>query len=202
VYELCQKYNVDVLSDEIHSDLVYSVHKHTVFASLGTPVCKQSVTFMAASKTFNVAGLNLSFIVVPCKRRCALIKAEINRLHLNRNNLFGVLASEAAYAEGDPWLDGLLEYLEKNADTLVEFMEKRLPKVKVVKPEGTYLAWLDFRAYFPDSRELYNFLIQKAKVGLNSGKTFGRQGEGFARLNLATQRSVLLEALVRIENAL
>ncbi|MDF2501166.1 MAG: Cystathionine beta-lyase [Anaerosporomusa subterranea] len=202
VYELCQKYNVDVLSDEIHSDLVYSEHKHTVFASLGTPVCKQSVTFMAASKTFNVAGLNLSFIVVPCKRRRALIKAEINRLHLNRNNLFGVLASETAYVEGDAWLDGLLEYLEKNADTLVDFTEKRLPKVKVVKPEGTYLAWLDFRAYFSNAKELDDFLVQKAKVGLNSGKTFGRQGEGFARINLATQRSVLLEALVRIEKAL
>jgi cystathionine beta-lyase len=202
VYELCQKYNVDVLSDEIHSDLVYSEHKHTVFASLGTPVCKQSVTFMAASKTFNVAGLNLSFSVVPCKRRRALIKAEINRLHLNRNNLFGVLASETAYAEGDSWLDGLLEYLEKNADTLVDFTEKRLPKVKVVKPEGTYLAWLDFRAYFSNAKELDDFLVQKAKVGLNSGKTFGRQGEGFARINLATQRSVLLEALVRIEKAL
>jgi cystathionine beta-lyase len=96
----------------------------------------------------------------------------------------------------------LLEYLEKNADTLVGFTEKRLPKVKVVKPEGTYLAWLDFRAYFSNAKELDDFFIQKAKVGLNSGKTFGRQGEGFARINLATQRSVLLEALVRIENAL
>lgn len=202
VYELCQRYNVDVLSDEIHSDLVYGEHKHTVFAALGTPVCQQSVTFMAASKTFNIAGLNLSFIVAPCQRRRALIKAELNRLHLNRNNLFGVLASEAAYAEGDAWLDALLEYLEKNADTLVEFVEKRLPKVKIVKPEGTYLAWLDFRAYFPDSNSLDAFLVQKAKVGLNSGKTFGSPGEGFARLNFATQRSVLLEALERIEKAL
>ena len=202
VYELCQKYTVDVLSDEIHNDLVFEGHTHTVFASLGTPVCKQSVTFMAASKTFNIAGLNFSYIIVPCKRRRALIAGCINNLHMNRNNLFGVIATETAYQKGDAWLDALLVYLEKNADTLVEFIEKRLPKIKVNKPEGTYLAWLDFRAYFTDDNELQKFLVHIAKVGLNPGKNFGSQGEGFARINLATQRSVLLEALERIEKAL
>jgi len=202
VYELCQKYKVDVLSDEIHNDLVFEGHKHTVFASLGNPVCKQSITFMAASKTFNVAGLNFSFILVPCKRRRALIEGWMQRLHFNRNNLFGVLATEAAYREGDAWLEALLVYLEKNADTVVEFVRERLPKVKVIKPEGTYLAWLDFRAYFTDGKELQHFLVHTAKVGLNPGKSFGSQGVGFARINFATQRSVLLEALTRIEQAL
>ena len=202
VYELCQTYKVDVLSDEIHNDLVFAGHQHTVFASLGTPVCKQAVTFMAASKTFNIAGLNLSFIVVPCKRRRALINDWINKLHINRNNLFSVLATEAAYGEGDAWLNALLAYLEKNADTLVEFIETRLPRVKVIKPEGTYLAWLDFRAYFTDGHELQQFLVHTAKVGLNPGENFGSQGTGFARINFATQRSVLLEALTRIEQAL
>jgi cystathionine beta-lyase len=202
VYDLCQTYKVDVLSDEIHCDLVYKDHKHTVFASLGTPVCQQSVTFMAASKTFNIAGLNFSFIVVPCKRRRALIDGWITKLHIRRNNLFGGLASEAAYRQGDAWLTALLAYLEKNADTLIEFVQTRLPDVKVVRAEGTYLAWLDFRAYFKQAKELENFLVQKAKVGLNSGKNFGIQGEGFARINFATQRIVLLEALTRIEKAL
>ena len=202
IYELCQKYTVDVLSDEIHNDLVFAGNKHTVFASLGTPVCKQSVTFMAASKTFNIAGLNFSYIIVPCKRRRALIAGWFNKLHMNRNNLFGVIATETAYREGDAWLDALLVYLEKNADTLVEFVRERLPKIKVIKPEGTYLAWLDFRAYFTDGNELQSFLVHTAKVGLNPGKNFGIQGEGFARINLATQRSVLLEALERIEEAL
>jgi len=202
IYELCQTYKVDVLSDEIHNDLVFEGHKHTVFASLGEPACKQSVTFMAASKTFNVAGLNFSYIIVPCKRRRALIQGWMQRLHLNRNNLFGVLATEVAYREGDVWLDGLLTYLGKNADTLVAFIAARLPDVKVIKPEGTYLAWLDFRAYFTDGQELQKFLVHTAKVGLNSGKNFGSQGEGFARINLATQQSVLLEALERIEKAL
>ncbi len=202
VYDLCQTYKVDVLSDEIHCDLVYKDHKHTVFASLGTPVCQQSVTFMAASKTFNIAGLNFSFIVVPCKRRRALIDGWLTKLHIRRNNLFGGLATEAAYRQGDAWLAALLAYLEENADTLSEFIQTRLPEVKVVRAEGTYLAWLDFRAYFKQAKELENFLVQKAKVGLNSGKNFGIQGEGFARINFATQRSVLLEALTRIEKAL
>jgi cystathionine beta-lyase len=202
LYELCQQYGVDVLADEIHNDLVYSGHKHTVFASLGQPVCKESVTFMAASKTFNIAGLNSSFIIAPCKRRREQIFSWLNRLHMTRNNLFGVLAVEAAYSKGEAWLDELLPYLEKNADRLVQFIHERLPKLKVYKPEGTYLVWLDFRAYFATSQELDVFLIKQAKVGLNSGKNFGSPGEGFARLNLATQQSVLLEALTRIEKAL
>jgi cystathionine beta-lyase len=202
VYELCQKYNIDVLSDEIHNDLVYKGHKHTIFASLNTSACKQSVTFMAASKTFNIAGLNCSFIIVPCKRKRALIDAWITKLHIRRNNLFGVLATEAAYQEGDAWLDALITYLEENADVLVDFVQTRLPGIKVVKPEGTYLAWLDFREYFTEAKNLENFLVEKAKVGLNSGKNFGNQGEGFTRINFATQRSVLLEALTRIEQAL
>ncbi len=202
VYDLCQKYQVDVLADEIHNDLVYRGHRHTAFASLGAPVCKQAVTFMAASKTFNIAGLNFSFIVVPCQRRRSLIAREIHKLHLDRNNLFGALATEAAYSQGDAWLDSLLPYLEKNADLLVDFVRTRLPGVKAVKPEGTYLAWLDFRTYFTNAKELDNFLVNKARVGLNSGKTFGSQGEGFARINFATQRSVLLDALTRIEKAL
>ncbi|SFL32036.1 MalY/PatB family protein [Pelosinus propionicus] len=202
VYELCQKYGVDVLADEIHNDLVFQGHKHTVFASLGTPVCKQSITFMAASKTFNVAGLNFSFIIVPCKRRRGLIQNWITKLHISRNNIFGGIGTEAAYRDGEDWLDALLIYLEKNADTLVDFIQTRLPEVKVSKPEGTYLVWLDFRAYFTNDKELQKFLIHTAKVGLNAGRNFGTQGEGFARINIATQRSVLLEALTRIEKAL
>ena len=202
VYDLCQRYNVDVLSDEIHSDLVYEGHRHTVFASLGTPVCQQSVTFLAASKTFNVAGLNFSFIIVPCSQRRRRLTTWFQKLHISRGKLFGAPAAEAAYREGEGWLNALLVYLEKNADTLVEFVNTRLPGVRAVKPEGTYLAWLDFRDYYPNGAELEKFLVDKAKVGLNAGIKFGRQGNGFARLNFATQRNVLLEGLARIENAL
>jgi cystathionine beta-lyase len=200
--ELCQKYGANILSDEIHNDLVFRGHPHTVLASLGTPVGRESVTFMAASKTFNLAGLNFSFMVIPSPQKRALIDGWLNRLHIRRNNLFGALATEAAFREGDAWLDALLPYLEGNADTIVEFVQQRLSGVKVVKPEGTYLAWLDFRAHIPDPKELDRFLVQKAKVGLNRGEIFGRQGEGFARLNFAAPRSRVLEALRRIEGAL
>ena len=202
VYALCQKYRVDVLSDEIHADLVFKGHRHTALASLGEPVCKESVTFMAASKTFNVAGLNFSFMIVPCAQRRALIDKCFAKLHISRENLFGALATETAYREGEEWLDALLDYLEANVDFLIGFVEQRVPGIKVVKPEGTYLAWLDFRAYFTCARDLQYFLVHKAKVGLNSGIAFGRQGEGFARLNFATQQSGLLEALRRIEVAI
>ena len=202
VSALCQKYAVDVLADEIHNDLVFKGHRHTVFASLGGPVANQSVTFMAASKTFNIAGLNFSFIVVPDKRRRALVDGWLTRLHLRGSNIFGVLATEAAYREGEAWLEALLAYLEGNADALVGFVRTRLPGVKVVKPEGTYLAWLDFRAFFTDAKRLDHFLVHEAKVGFNSGKTFGSQGQGFARLNFATQRRVVLEAMSRLEKAL
>ena len=202
VYQLCQRYEVHVLSDEIHCDVVFSEQGHTVFASLSEPVFERCITFMSASKTFNLPGLNCSFMVIPCQRTRALLDGWLNRLHIRRNNLFGVLATEAAFRNGNDWLDALLAYLEENANTLVHFVRTRLPGVKVTKPEGTYLAWLDFRERFASATELDDFLMQKAKVGLNRGIMFGRQGEGFARLNFAVPRSRLLEALTRIEEAL
>ena len=202
LYALCQEYRITVLADEIHSDVVYAGHTHTVLAALGTPADNPVVTFMAASKTFNIAGLNFSFAVVPDKRKRALIAAWLAKLHLQRNNIFGALATEVAYSEGEAWLNALLDYLTGNAAALADFVATRMPAVKMVKPEGTYMAWLDFRAYFPDARELTRFLVQEAKVGLNSGQDFGRQGAGFARLNFATPRCVLQEALARIARAL
>lgn len=202
IHKLAIKYNIQVLSDEIHSDIVYEGHKHTVFASLAKAENSEVVTFMAASKTFNIAGLNTSYVIIPCGYKRELIRGQINRLHINRNNIFGVLATKEVYKSGEEWLKNLLLYLEKNADTLVEFIETRLPKIKVVKPEGTFLAWLDFSAYFDRSDELNKFLIEKAHLGLNPGIAFGEQGECFARLNFATSRNILLEALLQLEAAL
>ncbi|MGA2991983.1 MAG: MalY/PatB family protein [Candidatus Korobacteraceae bacterium] len=202
ISELCQKYEVDVLSDEIHCDLVYAGHKHTPFATVASPDSEQCVTFMSASKTFNLPGLNCSYMIIPCRRRRALIDSWLNRLHLRRSNLFGVLATEAAFRHGEKWLDALLPYLNRNAETMADFVRTRLPGVNVIRPEGTYLAWLDFRKHFTSATELDEFLVHKAKVGLNRGTMYGRQGEGFARLNFATPRARLLEALTRIEKAL
>ena len=202
IQNLCRQYEVDVLCDEIHNDLIYSEHEHTVLAYLQEDVWKQTITFMAASKTFNIAGLNFSYAIIPCSRRRKKFVSWLSRMHLNRNNLFGVLATQAAYENGEEWLEELLRYVEENANVLSRFVQERLPQVQTVKPEGTYLAWLDFRKVFSSGDELRNFLINQAQIGLNDGSSFGLQGEGFARINLATQRSLLLEALQRIEKSL
>lgn len=196
---LAKKYNVTILSDEIHSDIVFSGQQHTVLASLDQD---NIVTYLAASKTFNIAGLNTSFIVIANKDLRAKVQAQIQKLHLNRNNIFGVIATQVAYEQGESWLQDALQYMETNADLAVEFINTRLPKVKVTKPQGTYLLWLDFRSYFTTSKQLDEFLVYKAKVGLNSGRKFGTCGDGFARLNLGTQKKILKEALIRIETAL
>ena len=202
VLALAQRYQVTVLSDEIHSDIVYKGHRHIPLASLAGERSDNIVTFMAASKTFNVAGLNLSYLVCSCPEKRKLLDSWLGRLHLRRNNLFGVLATEAAYRQGEEWLGGLLEYLDGNAQMVQTFLAEKLPDVAMVKPEGTYLLWLDFRRCIPIGAELERFLVEKCKVGLNGGRSFGSQGNGFARLNIATSRTVLREALERIENGL
>ena len=174
--DICARHGVLVISDEIHAELTYPQYPHLPFAKASETAANISITFMAPSKTFNIAGLNTSYVIIPCGYKRELIRGQINRLHINRNNIFGVLATKEVYKSGEEWLKNLLLYLEKNADTLVEFIETRLPKIKVVKPEGTFLAWLDFSAYFDRSDELNKFLIEKANLGLNSGISFGEQG--------------------------
>lgn len=202
ICQLCSRYGVQLLVDEIHHDLILPGRRHTVLATLEEPAARQAITFAAASKTFNIAGLNSSFIVASCPERRRLLAEALERFHIGRNNLFGCLATEAAYRDGEAWLDAVCRYLDSNAALLLAFVKERLPQVSVTAPEGTYLAWLDFRQCLPDSRELELFLAREAKVGLNPGRSFGTQGQGFARLNFAAPRRVLLEGLERIEQAL
>ncbi len=202
IQALARRYQVTILADEIHSDIVYRGRRHIPLASIEGGASDNIVTFMAASKTFNVAGLNLSYVVVPCPQKRKQLDNWIGRMHLRRNNLFSVLATEAAYRQGGEWLDALLPYLAANAEYAAQFLQERLPEVAMVKPEGTYLIWLDFNKYFSNSCELDRFMVQEANVGLNSGQSFGRQGEGFVRFNIATSRRILHEALERIERAL
>ena len=156
---------------------------------------------MAPSKTFNIAGLYTSAVIIPDKSlRDKFIKT-INRLGAEAKNLFGITALEAAYTHGEEWLDQLLPYLEGNLDFLVDYFNNRIPNIKVSKPQGTYLAWLDCRELSMDQKALVDFFIYKAGVGLNDGSAFGAGGEGFMRLNAACPRSLLEEGLKRIENA-
>ncbi len=199
---ICLRHGITILADEIHCDLVFSDHRHTAFATLGPELARNSVTFFSPSKTFNIAGTYTSLAVLPDPDKRRRYGDLLAALDIGEGNLFGLTAAEAAYKTGEDWLDNLLPYLEANADLLVDFVRRELPGVKAEKPEGTYLAWLDFRALFADHGALKKFLIHDAKVGLSDGPLFGRQGEGFARFNFACPRSLLEEGLTRIAAAL
>lgn len=200
--DICLKHQIIILADEIHHDLVFSGHKHTPLARLSPEIAHATVTFMAASKTFNVAGLNTSFIITPDPVKRKKINKLLHNLEIGKTTIFGGAATEAAYTDGEEWLEELLVYLEANADYIVSYVEQHLPGVKVVKPEGTYLAWLDFRDIFSQADKVSIFLTKEAKVGMNDGLSFGCQGAGFARLNFGCPKSIIQEALQRIERAI
>ncbi|MGB9793982.1 MAG: MalY/PatB family protein [Caldisericum exile] len=198
--EIVLRHGAVMISDEIHCEIVYKGHKHIPFATISKEFQENSITCMSASKTFNLAGLETSVIIIPNERiRARFIEAK-GRI-LSTPNAFGLVAMEAAFRYGDEWLSQLLEYLEENINFLMDFVKKRIPNVKVIRPEGTYLAWLDFRELGLDEHELSEFLRKKAKVGLDDGYIFGESGKGFARLNFATPRVILEEGLRRIEKA-
>ncbi len=156
---------------------------------------------MAPSKTFNVAGLSSSVVVIPNRAKFVKYERALGVGHLGMGNIFGTVALEAAYTSGDNWLEQLLDYLWENYKTLESFFEMHLPKAKVMRPEATFLAWIDFSEYGMNSNELFKFTIEQAKVGLNSGAKFGKGGEGWLRLNFGCPHEVLLEALNRLKYA-
>ncbi|MDR1595132.1 MAG: PatB family C-S lyase [Prevotellaceae bacterium] len=200
--ELCLKYNVLIISDEIHSDLVFAPHKHTYLASICEEFANQTVTFIAPSKTFNVAGLSSSIVY---SDNCALheqFSKYLNRLSVSAGTIFGDIALEAAYTHGDSWLSQLLEYLSGNCEYVVDYLKNYIPQIKARKPEGTYLMWLDCRGLNMTMSQIHEFLTSKAGIALNPGRIFGDEGEQFVRLNIATQRSILAEAMDKLRNAM
>lgn len=198
VRELCAKYDVLILSDEIHWDIVYPGHKHLPIASISDGFAPSVITFVAPTKTFNIAGLHISNMIITEPDKQQIIQREIVRAGLSDNNLFGLLALEASYQYGEPWLNELLVYLQANVKLLTEFVGQYLPRVKLVQPEATYLAWLDVRDLGMDDAELQKRLAVEAKVAVHIGSTFGDEGKGFLRLNFACPRSVLEDALHRM----
>lgn len=201
VGELCARYDVVIVSDEIHCDLVNSGFTHIPIASVSEELAQRTITCIAPSKTFNIAGLSTSAAVIPNKTLRDKFKRSMKRLGIEMSNLFGITALEAAYAHGEEWLDQVLAYLEGNLDYLVDYFSTRIPQIKVSKPQGTYLAWLDCRELGMNQKELVDFFTNKAGVGLNDGSAFGAGGEGFMRMNAACPQSLLTEALTRIEKA-
>lgn len=200
--QICLKHNVIVISDEIHSDIILKNHKHIPFASISKEFCKNTITCMAPTKTFNLAGLQSSFLVMSNPYYYEVMDRAFSTLDIKRNNAFSLVATEAAYNYGEDWLDELIKYIEDNVDFAIEYIKTNIPKLKVKKPEGTYLLWVDFNSLNVDEKDLKDALINKGKVALNSGSSFGIGGDGYYRINLACPRAMVLEALKRIEFAI
>jgi cysteine-S-conjugate beta-lyase len=200
VLEIARRHNLIILSDEIHADLVYPGKTHTALATL--PGAMHSViTAVAPSKTFNIPGLGLSALIVPNPTyRAALLKA-FDLLHVTASNPFSVAAFEAAYRAGEPWLDSLLDYLDETRDAVGHFLRERLPRIRLVEPEGTYLLWLDCRALGMNDKQLKHFFVHQAGVGMNPGTVFGEGGSGFMRMNIGAPRHIIMNALERIAHA-
>ena len=199
VGEICIRHGVTVVSDEIHCELVYSGHRHIPFASISEDFLRHSVTCVSPSKAFNIAGLQIANIIAPDETMRRRIDKAININEVCDVNPFGVIATMAAYNEGEEWLGQLLDYLWQNYLFLVEFCRTHLPDFPVARLEGTYLAWMDCRALGIGSEELEQLLVGEAKLWLNAGTMYGAEGEGFMRWNLACPRSVLEQALARFK---
>jgi len=204
--EICLRHNVVICSDEIHHDLVYTGQKHIPIASLSEEIAANTITLLAPSKTFNIAGLKASVAVIENPELRRSFQAQRKGM-VEWVNIMGMVAMQAAYAEGGPWLDSLLVYLEENRNLVVEVVRDKMPGVEICAPEGTYLAWLDCRALNLPKEEAIQgqfnpFFKDKAGVVLNDGAWFGAGGEGFARLNFGTPRRILREALEHMARAL
>jgi cystathionine beta-lyase len=198
--EICLRYGVIVIADEIHQDFIFEGYRHFVFAALDERFAEITVTCTSPSKTFNLAGLLHANIFISNEMLRAKFKQEYANCGLSQPGIMGLVACQTAYSGGAEWLDELIKYLADNMSFMDEFLQNNIPKIKLVKPEGTYLAWLDFSALGLSSGELVNAITNKAKLWLNDGPSFGKGGTGFQRLNAACPRSVLHNGLERLKN--
>ncbi|QHE53391.1 MalY/PatB family protein [Pontibacillus sp. HMF3514] len=199
--DLCMKHDVLIISDEIHSDLVYPGYKHIPVASLSKDIEVNTITCMAPSKTFNLAGLQASFAITPDKKMREAVNEQFGLQGVNMLNTMGITAMEAAYDHGEEWLDELIQVLKSNKDLLMERLHSETNHIKVIEPEGTYLVWLDCREMGLTHSDLKQWFVEKAKVGLNDGASFGEDGEGFMRINIACPPETLEEGINRIVSA-
>ncbi|MBO8172636.1 MAG: pyridoxal phosphate-dependent aminotransferase [Bacillaceae bacterium] len=197
VGEMALKYDVKVVSDEIHCDLVHSGHKHVPFASISEEFAQVSLTCLAPSKTFNLPGIQSAFVVTPNAELRKAFERKMKALSLHMVNFFAPVATEASYRHGEKWLDALLAYIEGNIDFAVDYFAEHLPEVEVMRPEGTYLLWVDYRKLGLTIDEMKQVMFKQAKVAFSEGSVFGDEGKGFLRINLACPRVTLEEALER-----
>jgi cystathionine beta-lyase len=199
--EICIKNSILLISDEIHSDLVIPPFKHTVAANISEEIAKVTISMMAPSKTFNLAGMASSSVIISNPKLRNDFQVFLDRVHVGMGNLFGMVASEAAYTHGEEWLNQMLNYVKGNLDYMEDFIKTNIPQLKMIRPEATYLVWLDFRALGLSNKDLKTLLLQKAKLGLNDGPVFGPGGDGFSRMNVACPRAYIVEAMNRLKKA-
>lgn len=199
--DLCRKYGVLMVSDEIHSNLVFHGKTHIPTASLSEQVAGEVISCISGTKTFNLAGLQASTTVFPNMRMKELYDKAWMNMDIHRNNAFSLTAMEAAFNEGEEWLDQLLEYIDGNFNFIRDYCAAHIPQIKPNLPDATYLVWLDCRELGMSNEELRRFMIEKAGLGLNEGWSFGRSLNGFMRLNAACSRKVLEQAMKQLEEA-
>lgn len=202
IAEICIKYNVIVVSDEIHEDFTFEGYTHTPLLNVDERIADYCITATSPAKTFNLAGLQISNIIIPNAKLRHMFKYEITASGYSQLNTMGIVACEAAYNYGEEWYIALKKYLKSNLDFVREYVKTELPQIKLIEPEGTYLIWLDFRALGLSEEAREDLIVNKAKLWLDSGAIFGQVGEGFERINIATSKAVLKEALDRIKNAI
>jgi len=197
--EICLANDVIIISDEIHNDLILPGNKHIPMASLSDDLAEITITCIAPSKTFNLAGLSTSSVIIKNEELRKRFTKTIANLHIGNGNIFGAIASEAAYTHGGPWLDELMKYLETNFQILDAFLKEELPHIEMVNADSTYMAWINFRATGLTDDNIKNKLIHEAGLGLSHGPIFGDGGEGFQRMNLATPRANIELALTKLK---
>ncbi|MDR1940678.1 MAG: pyridoxal phosphate-dependent aminotransferase [Clostridiales bacterium] len=199
--DICIKHGVTVVSDEIHSDFVYEGGKHIPFAHVKSDFAANSIICTSPAKTFNIAGLQFSDIIICDAKLREKFRAEVAKAGYSQLNTCGITAAHAAYKYGFDWLGQLVSYLDGNAAFICDYIGRNIPAIKVARPQGTYLAWLDMRALGLAQPELNDFIINKAGLWLDSGSIFGKEGEGFQRLNFGCPRSTVEKALKKLETA-
>ena len=196
--EICLENNIIVIADEIHSDLVYPDYKHTPFPMVDKKFKQNSIVCSSPSKTFNFPGFQPGNMIIADKKIRTIYHNQLERFDFHHHNIAAQEATKAVYQNGKGWLEKLIQYLEDNLKLLKSHIENEIPRIKVIKPQGTYLVWLDFRSINLNSKKLNHLLKKKAQIKLTPGHTFGQPGEGFQRINIACPRSQLKETLKRL----
>lgn len=200
--DICEKHDLLVFSDEIHADIIFSPCRHIPTALASRYLQRRTISAYATSKTFNLAGLQLSINIIPDEEIRNAFKQSIEQLHLNMANIFGIVGTQSAYENGEEWLNQLLDYLWKNYEAVNEFIASEIPGISVIKPQGTFLLWLNCRELNLTDDELASLFVRKAGLALSDGDMFGPGGSGFMRMNIACPKQNLIEALKSLKAAL